>query len=596
MSGAGAPSRRRPTGAACGSRGRRRPGTTRSWTACWTERAARSPTPASSDVDRDPSCPGTFELPVAAARLARGGVDAVVALGVVIRGGTPHFDYVCQAATSGLTEVAVRTGRARRVRRADLRRRGAGARPGRAARVARRTRATRPRRPPSPPPWPCAPTRARRAPATGDPAPPGRPGRCRPLAWAAVKTFDELFAELSDTAVTRPEGSGTVAELDAGVHAIGKKIVEEAAEVWMAAEHESEDRDRRGDLAAALPPPGAHDRPRAHPRRRLQPPVTPRPHPLLQPAPVPPAPTEGPPCCASPSRTRDRCPSRPPTMLREAGYRQRRDPRELVLADPDNDVEFFFLRPRDIAVYVGAGTLDVGITGRDLLLDSGATPTRSSSARASAVDLPVRRRPGLGPWHVADLAGTPRRHRLRRAREATTSPSMVSSASVVRLDGAVETAVQLGVADVIADVVETGTTLRAAGLEIFGDPILQLRGRADPAARAAGEDAAVDVLDPAAPGRPRRPPVRADGLRRPRRARRARPCAITPGPGVADGLAAARHASWVAVRAMVPPGRHQPGDGRPLRPRRPGDPRHGDPRLPPVGTSGGDRHHHGRGP
>jgi 6,7-dimethyl-8-ribityllumazine synthase len=54
--------------------------------------------------------PGTFELPVAAARLARGGYDAVVALGVVVRGGTPHFDYVCQAATVGLTDVAVSTG------------------------------------------------------------------------------------------------------------------------------------------------------------------------------------------------------------------------------------------------------------------------------------------------------------------------------------------------------------------------------------------------------------------------------------------------------------------------------------------------------
>jgi phosphoribosyl-ATP pyrophosphohydrolase len=57
-----------------------------------------------------------------------------------------------------------------------------------------------------------------------------------------VKTFDALFAELSDKAVTRPAGSGTVAELDAGVHAIGKKIVEEAAEVWMAAEHEGDER------------------------------------------------------------------------------------------------------------------------------------------------------------------------------------------------------------------------------------------------------------------------------------------------------------------------------------------------------------------
>ena len=57
-----------------------------------------------------------------------------------------------------------------------------------------------------------------------------------------VKTFDTLFAELSDKAVTRPAGSGTVAALDAGVHAIGKKVVEEAAEVWMAAEHETPDR------------------------------------------------------------------------------------------------------------------------------------------------------------------------------------------------------------------------------------------------------------------------------------------------------------------------------------------------------------------
>ena len=57
-----------------------------------------------------------------------------------------------------------------------------------------------------------------------------------------MKTFDQLFSELADKAATRPEGSGTVAALDAGVHAIGKKVVEEAAEAWMAAEHESADR------------------------------------------------------------------------------------------------------------------------------------------------------------------------------------------------------------------------------------------------------------------------------------------------------------------------------------------------------------------
>ena len=61
------------------------------------------------------------------------------------------------------------------------------------------------------------------------------------IGWGIVKTFDQLFEQLSETARTRPEGSGTVARLDAGVHAIGKKIVEEAAEVWMASEHETKE-------------------------------------------------------------------------------------------------------------------------------------------------------------------------------------------------------------------------------------------------------------------------------------------------------------------------------------------------------------------
>ena len=62
------------------------------------------------------------------------------------------------------------------------------------------------------------------------------------LGWVTVKTFDDLWAELSEKARTRPAGSGTVAQLDAGVHAIGKKLVEEAAESWMAAEHEGPER------------------------------------------------------------------------------------------------------------------------------------------------------------------------------------------------------------------------------------------------------------------------------------------------------------------------------------------------------------------
>ncbi len=78
------------------------------------------------------------------------------------------------------------------------------------------------------------------------------------------------------------------------------------------------------------------------------------------------------PCCGSRSPTRARCPQSAAEILRESGYRQRHDSKELRLVDAENGVEFFYLRPRDIALYVGEGTLDVGITGRDLLLDSGA--------------------------------------------------------------------------------------------------------------------------------------------------------------------------------------------------------------------------------
>ena len=159
-------------------------------------------------------------------------------------------------------------------------------------------------------------------------------------------------------------------------------------------------------------------------------------------------------------------------LLREAGYRQRRDSRELVLPDPENGVEFFFLRPRDIAVYVGAGTVDVGITGRDLLLDSGSRAVEHlplGFARSTF-------RFAAPAGEITDIAA------IAGKRVATSYPVLVEdhlrahgieAAGVVRLDGAVESAVRLGVADVIADVVETGSTLRAAGLEIFGEPILR---------------------------------------------------------------------------------------------------------------------------
>jgi ATP phosphoribosyltransferase len=158
-------------------------------------------------------------------------------------------------------------------------------------------------------------------------------------------------------------------------------------------------------------------------------------------------------------------------MLREAGYAQRSDSNELLLVDEANGVEFFYLRPRDIAVYVGEGTLDVGITGRDMLLDSGAAATE-------VIPLGF----GRSRFRFAAPAGSDLTvEDLQDLRLATSYPGLVGSylkdrgviTRLISLDGAVETAIRLGVADVIADVVETGTTLRQAGLELFGAPILE---------------------------------------------------------------------------------------------------------------------------
>ena len=157
-------------------------------------------------------------------------------------------------------------------------------------------------------------------------------------------------------------------------------------------------------------------------------------------------------------------------ILKEAGYRQRVDSRDLILSDSENGVEFYYLRPRDIALYVGTGELEAGITGRDLLIDSGADAQEilpldfgGSTFRFAG--------PATKSWKLQDLSGK---------RVATAYPGLVEnylsqlgiSAMVVRLDGAVESSVRLGVADVIADVVSTGNTLKQAGLSIFGDPIL----------------------------------------------------------------------------------------------------------------------------
>jgi ATP phosphoribosyltransferase len=159
-------------------------------------------------------------------------------------------------------------------------------------------------------------------------------------------------------------------------------------------------------------------------------------------------------------------------MLSEAGYTGRRDSKDLYTVDPVNEVEFFYLRPRDIATYVGSGALDVGITGRDLLLDArmpGAREVESLGFAGSTFRFAGR--PGRFT-DVQDLEGL---------RVATAYPGLVDAfldergiaVDIVPLDGAVESAVQLGVADAVADVVSTGTTLRQAGLEIFGPVLLE---------------------------------------------------------------------------------------------------------------------------
>ena len=158
-------------------------------------------------------------------------------------------------------------------------------------------------------------------------------------------------------------------------------------------------------------------------------------------------------------------------MLAEAGYTGRRDPKDLHVIDPGNDVEFFYLRPRDIATYVGSGALDVGITGRDLLLDARARAREVEALGFGDSTFRFAGPPGRFQ-SVADLDGV---------RVATAYPGLVDAyldeqgvaVDLVPLDGAVESAVGLGVADAVADVVSTGTTLRQAGLEVFGPVMLQ---------------------------------------------------------------------------------------------------------------------------
>lgn len=162
-------------------------------------------------------------------------------------------------------------------------------------------------------------------------------------------------------------------------------------------------------------------------------------------------------------------------MLKEAGYAVRRDSKDLHVVDEQNNVEFFYLRPRDIATYVGSGSLDVGLTGLDLLLDS-----RSKAQVVADLGFGSSTFRFAGPTgifkDISDLQGK---------RLATAYPQLVEdflksagvTAEIIQLDGAVEVAVRLGVADAVADVVSTGNTLRQAGLSIFGPVILESSAR-----------------------------------------------------------------------------------------------------------------------
>ena len=234
-------------------------------------------------------------------------------------------------------------------------------------------------------------------------------------------------------------------------------------------------------------------------------------------------------------------------MLREAGYLRSSAARDLVVNDPENDVEFFFLRPKDIATYVGSGTLDVGITGRDMLLDSGADAEEvvALGFGESTFRLAV---PAGSARELGDLAGR---------RIATSYPGLLAAylaaheveARVVRLDGAVENAIALGVADAVADVVATGTTLRRAGLEPVGEPLLHSEALVV-RRRGAPDDAAVATLVRRLHGvMVARSYVLVDYDIRAEALDEA--CLITP--GIESPTVSPLHdTAWVAVRAMVP--------------------------------------------
>nr|NLI50838.1 ATP phosphoribosyltransferase [Propionibacterium sp.] len=234
-------------------------------------------------------------------------------------------------------------------------------------------------------------------------------------------------------------------------------------------------------------------------------------------------------------------------MLKEAGYKQRTDLKDLVLLDEANGVEFYYLRPRDIAVYVGERTLDLGFTGRDMLLDSGADAEEIVALGFGGTKFRFAA-PDAAGWTVRDLEGK---------RIGTSYPGLLAAylarqgvhARPIKLDGAVESSVRLGVADAVADVVETGSTLKRAGLQMFGEPILESeailikpRGVPDPA----GLDLLKRRLSGVMTARNYRMIDYNVPLERLERA-----CAITPGID-SPTVSPLHRDGWVAVRALIP--------------------------------------------
>ncbi|GGP47989.1 ATP phosphoribosyltransferase [Streptomyces melanogenes] len=235
-------------------------------------------------------------------------------------------------------------------------------------------------------------------------------------------------------------------------------------------------------------------------------------------------------------------------MLHEAGYRMRKESKELVLVDPTNEVEFFYLRPKDIAIYVSAGKLDIGITGEDLLIDSGADAEVILPLGFARSTFRFAAKPGTVSG-VEGLAGKT----IATSYEGIVAKHLAESgveASVVHLDGAVETAIELGVAQVIADVVETGTSLRNAGLEVFGEPIMKSEAVVIRRSGADGDDPKVAQFLRRLQGvLVARSYVMMDYDCRAEHLERA--VALTPGLE-SPTISPLHNEGWVAVRAMVP--------------------------------------------